>query len=404
LIDSDATSSGHIFEDSDEFDLVYSAAPFAPFSSEILSFLQALSVELLSTPESRTFPDIATFAFWCRKSSLMKMKVDFESRESRVGRGNIFHVAPGNVPINFAYSLAAGLLSGNSNVVKLPSQESIQISVVCSTIDRLLVSEDHKALKNHIRLIRYDRTNTKVTSKLSSLCDVRVIWGGDDTISSIRESQIGARAFDVTFADRYSICMIDAYEYLDNTEPHKLAKDFFNDTYLFDQNACTAPHLIVWRGSEEKITEAKEKFWADVHTLVKSSYEFQAVSSIDKLSAAYRYLAQNTNGTFVQGLDNLVSRLDVTDPLPGLDEWKASCGLFFEVNVESITEVAHLITRRYQTVSYFGIDPSEIMGMIIDKGLFGIDRIVRIGRTLDFSLYWDGFDLVKTLSRVISIS
>ncbi len=404
MINSDTTSLALTLEDSEKFDLVYSAIPLQPFSSEVIAFLQALSVELLSTPESRTFPDIATFAFWCRKSSLMKMKLDFESRERRIGRGNIFHVAPGNVPINFAYSLAAGLLSGNSNVVKLPSREFIQISVVCSAIDRLLDLEEHKFLENHIRLVRYDREDSKVTSKLSSLCDVRVIWGGDSTISSIRQSPISARAFDVTFADRYSICIIDANEYLETTEPHKLAKDFFNDTYLFDQNACTAPHLMIWRGSSEKIDEAKEKFWSYVHALVKKDYEFQVVSSIDKLTASYRFLAQNTNGTLVQGRDNLVTRLDVSDPMPGLDEWKASCGLFFEVNVESINELAHLITRRYQTVSYFGIDPQEILDFIIDNGLFGIDRIVRVGRTLDFSLYWDGFDLVKTLSRVIAIS
>ena len=33
----------------------------------------------------------------------------------------------------------------------------------------------------------------------------------------------------------------------------------------------------------------------------------------------------------------------------------------------------------------------------------GIDRIVPIGKTSDFSLNWDGIDLINSLSRVIEI-
>ena len=37
----------------------------------------------------------------------------------------------------------------------------------------------------------------------------------------------------------------------------RLAEEFYNDTYLSDQNACTSPRLVVWMGSKKK--EAKEK-------------------------------------------------------------------------------------------------------------------------------------------------
>jgi hypothetical protein len=33
----------------------------------------------------------------------------------------------------------------------------------------------------------------------------------------------------------------------------------------------------------------------------------------------------------------------------------------------------------------------------------GIDRIVPIGKTLDFSLNWDGYDLINQMSRIIEI-
>ena len=39
----------------------------------------------------------------------------------------------------------------------------------------------------------------------------------------------------------------------------------------------------------------------------------------------------------------------------------------------------------------------------MDSGLRGIDRIAPVGHTMDFALTWDGCDLIRTLSRQISI-
>ena len=83
----------------------------------------------------------------------------------------------------------------------------------------------------------------------SSDCDVRIIWGGARTIDKVRQSLLQPRAFDITFADRYSLCVINADEFMKEIRPEKIVKGFFNDTFLFDQNACTSPHLLLWIGS-----------------------------------------------------------------------------------------------------------------------------------------------------------
>ena len=47
----------------------------------------------------------------------------------------------------------------------------------------------------------------------------------------------------------------------------------------------------------------------------------------------------------------------------------------------------------------------EVLKSIVVKNkLAGIDRIVPIGRGLDMDLVWDGYDLVRSMSRVISVS
>jgi len=38
-----------------------------------------------------------------------------------------------------------------------------------------------------------------------------------------------------------------------------------------------------------------------------------------------------------------------------------------------------------------------------NNNIRGVDRIVPIGRTMDMSFYWDGYDLKNILTRVIEI-
>ena len=39
---------------------------------------------------------------------------------------------------------------------------------------------------------------------------------------------------------------------------------------------------------------------------------------------------------------------------------------------------------------------------MLENNIFGIDRVVPIGSSLEIDLIWDGFDIVKTLSREVS--
>lgn len=79
-----------------------------PFEECAIAFLNEVSRVLLADTETKKFPDVVTFAFWIRRASLMKLKERFEETDSfRLGRGVVFHIAPSNVPVNFAYSLAA---------------------------------------------------------------------------------------------------------------------------------------------------------------------------------------------------------------------------------------------------------------------------------------------------------
>ena len=380
------------------------AKPDVLFSEKVIDCLNALSASLLKDKQSRIYPDVITFAFFCRKANLLAQKKQYVGADNeisggsiRLGRGVLFHVAPSNVPINFGYSLIAGLLSGNHNVVRVSSKEFPQVDLIVRHLIEMAESQDYREVFDRIALVKYDRSSD-ATAFFSSFCHVRVIWGGDDTINQIRKSQIPARSFDVTFADRYSMAVINADELVNERNMRKVAESFYNDTYLFDQNACSAPHLIVWLGKLENMEKAQEIFWTAVQDEVKRKYEFQAVLAVDKLTAFYRQaIAMDIQKEPIE--DNTLVRVKLKQLSPVIDEFRCAGGYFSEYVASSLDEMAAIVKNRYQTLAYYGLNREELNRFVVDNRLVGIDRIVPLGETTSFSFTWDGYNLIQTLSR-----
>ena len=93
-----------------------SSTPVEAFDHMRLSFLAQLSRRILANPHARALPDVVTFAYWCRQANLSRMAVAATPSAGllQMGLGLIFHICPANVPVNFAFSMAFGLLSGNT--------------------------------------------------------------------------------------------------------------------------------------------------------------------------------------------------------------------------------------------------------------------------------------------------
>ncbi len=373
--------------------------PDVPFSDEIIEYLNALSSSLMKDRESRLYPDVVTFGFFCRKANLLKMKEEYATKDIRLGRGILFHIAPSNVPVNFGYSMVAGLLAGNYNIVRASSKEFPQVNLIIKHMQEL---SDYNEVAKRIAVVRYDRTS-EANAAFSSIANVRVIWGGDKTIETIRQNALPPRSFDVCFADRYSIAAINPASVLGatNDEIEKLAQNFYNDTYLFDQNACSAPHLLFWLKNGD-IKAAKERFWKAVHAYTEQKYQYQDVMSVDKLTAFYKQAA-NMKCIKEETEDNIVVRTEMKELPKNIDEFRCACGYFSEYDIDSLDEIVPIISVKYQTMAYYGFEKEELQSFVLRNRIVGLDRIVPFGETTAFALKWDGYNLIETFSRIPSI-
>ena len=127
------------------------------FSSDVIAYLDALSKEIKKDTRLKYFPDVAAFSFFCRRANILQLKKHFlRNNKHRIGRGTIFHIAPSNIPVNFAFSLVAGLLSGNTNIVRVPSRDFDQVSIIIDAINNLSKISEFDAITDRIILVRYD--------------------------------------------------------------------------------------------------------------------------------------------------------------------------------------------------------------------------------------------------------
>lgn len=368
-----------------------------PFDEEVLAFLNEASRALLSRRSE--YPDVASFAFWIRNASTRSLRKRFLHEDGNVhlGRGTAFHIAPSNVPVNYAYSLAAGLLTGNANIVRLPTKRFPQAEQINRAIRSAL--EEYPALRPYICLVRYGR-DREVNDLLSRLADTRIVWGGDATIAELRKSPLAPRAGEVTFADRCSLAVIDADWYLERADRRRTARDFYNDTLLTDQNACTSPRIVVWLGARR--AEAKEAFWGEFRRAAEESYAFQPIQGVDKLTACCLLAAEQEGVGVPARPDNLIWRVTVPALTRGLLDHTGNSGYFLEYDCGDVMELRELCADpRCQTVTYLG--DKALLEPLLRSGIKGVDRVVPMGKSMDFDLIWDGYNLYERLTRTIQV-
>ena len=382
----------------------YETKPFKPYNKITCAFLAEFSKKLNLQKDINEISDLKALAFWCRKKNIEYLIKKSLSNEIRIGLGLIFHITPSNIATNFIYSLFFGLLTGNSNVVKISSKKTIQSEIICKCLNLILKQKKFVKLKKRIVIIRYEN-NDNYTKNISYKCNLRVIWGGDETIKKIRKFELNPSSTDITFADRSSICIINSNSIikLDSFNLSILVEKFYNDTYLVDQNACSSPHIIFWKGKKNVNRIAQKKFWDKLYALVIRKYNLEESSAVEKYTLLCKKINFLRNNCNFMKYENYIYILKLKKLVKNLDELRGKWGLFYEYETNNLNKISIFLNKKFQTMTYFGLDKNFCKKIVVDNLTDGIDRIVPIGQALDINLNWDGFDLNKSLTRVLEV-
>jgi hypothetical protein len=125
--------------------------------------------------------------------------------------------------------------------------------------------------------------------------------------------------------------------------------------------------------------------------------------TVDKYTHMFEDILDSKPIDKIEKETNLLYRAELSKLEGNLSEMRGKGGYFYEYTLNSLEDIAPFITEKFQTVTYFGVDPEEVRRFLVEKRLRGIDRIVPIGKAMDIGIMWDGFDLVRMLSRYVDL-
>ncbi len=378
------------------------------FSDVALEFAQQLSQRILQDKNLRIYPEIVSLGYWLRKSHLQEMRERWGAQQGddvRLPRGLVLAFAPGNIDTMFVYTWMLALLAGNSGVVRISGRESEQVRVLLRLLNELLSEERFAPVRQRSLFVQYDHDRA-VTEWLSSLCHVRVIWGGDRSVRELRSIPLAPLATELVFPDRFGLAVLSAEAVLQSTEQElqRLATNFYNDTLFFHQLACSSPRLVCWLGVESIIIDAKERFWAVFRsTIEQKKYKLAPAIHMSRLTQGF---VQTTldHTVAVSAKDFILPLCVMVNDFPAtLREEHRDAGLFFEYHGQRLEDIVPLLVDKDQTITYFGVERSAWQSFCMRLMGRSVDRIVPVGQALDFSDVWDGYDLLMYFTRVVQI-
>lgn len=379
--------------------------PLLPFSTPLREFVADFSRRVFTLPQLRQHPELATLGHWFRGAAVNQLSQRIGTRQTELdlARGLVFHLAPANVDVLFAYAWLMSVLSGNTNVARLSQKQSTQRDALVSILHDMQREGLHPQVLERAVLLTYPHDDA-ITTAISRHCHARIIWGGDATVAKIRSLPIAPLALELAFPDRFGVAAMRAATLVEanDADLQELARRFCNDVLWLGQQACSSPRTLYWVGDEAEIATAKARFWPAVRTQA-ASLDDEPAALMARVTDANLLAATGHGVHSADAIGLYPLRLEAARADGGIREIQSGHGLVVEVDLPALDALAPQLDDRDQTLVQHGFAASDLRGFLCGLGNRAIDRVVPFGRALDFHPVWDGTDLLDVLTRKITL-
>lgn len=356
-----------------------------PFSDASAEFLSCLSARIFQ--EGKHKSELYPVAFFCRKSNLLKLRVKYGP--AALPCGVALFICPKNVDALGCWALVFGILSGNYTVVRprIPSgvfEEFVELAQEtdwrCGTgiFERvcLIGSADDEPLQYWSRSAQ-----------------VRVCWGGNESIAKYASFPVPAECRNVYFGHRNSLSVIDCAAV--RLDVQTAAEEFFRCAYTGRQASCSSPRAVYFLHYDR---DTVADFWARVGALAQK-IAWTPADIAEKYAELCACLARyplkvTAYGNCLYVLEGEAFRWTENPP--------KGFGTFFSFPADTLGVCIEGLDQ-IQTISYYGADPKEIFGAVLRSGNLTVSRIVELKDVLDFGATADGVDIFSALLRFVRL-
>lgn len=316
-------------------------------------------------------------------------------------RGLVCHWLAGNVQILGMFALVQSIISKNVNLLKVSSRDDGVFTdilnefkgVSYTTIDGHTITGDD--LLKTISVVYFNRYSDKLGQEMSKEADVRIAWGGRESVETVSNYPARYDAETVIFGPKLSFSVIAKEELSSVQEARKLARKVSVDVSVFDQTGCASPHNLY---IEEGGVVSPEEF-SDIlgDSMIKTELQIpkplmspEQVSQIHSVRGVYDFKGM------VKGSENM-SWTILLDDLDEIDKPVYSRVLFMH-KVKSIFDSLKFVDENTQTIG-IAAPEEKALDFATEATRRGVMRLPLIGRMLNFEMPWDGIFLFDRLVK-----
>lgn len=157
-------------------------------------------------------------------------------RVKRMPLGVLFHIAAGNMDFLPAYSLAEGLMTGNINILKLPSADNgLSLKLIMQII------EYRPELKDYIYVFDTSSSDIQGMRKMAELSNAISVWGSDMAIEAVRGlAPTGAKI--IEWGQKLGFCYVTKLDEVEDAD--KELEGLANHIATTKQLLCSSCQVI----------------------------------------------------------------------------------------------------------------------------------------------------------------
>lgn len=153
--------------------------------------------------------------------------------------GVVLHVSPGNVFLGAVDSLLRGLLTKNTNILKVSSADPIFPLLFAQT----LAEQDREGrISGSFAIVTFRGGETDLEARFKARCQGTVVWGGETAIQAWgRDLPVGNRL--VPYGPRMSLAVITR-DWLEQADLTESAVALATDVAMWEQRGCGSPQML----------------------------------------------------------------------------------------------------------------------------------------------------------------
>ncbi|NOY23297.1 MAG: CoF synthetase, partial [Acidobacteria bacterium] len=302
---------------------------------------------------------------------------DFKGYMMARPKGVVAHVSAGNVFVGGVDSLIQGLATKNVNIMKMSTVDPLFPILFAKS----LKENDHTGILHRaMALLHWKGGTSAIEGPIKTDCNAVVVYGGADTIRSYRKG-LGLHTELVEYGPKYSFVIVQETA-LREKGIAAAAKLIARDGLMWEQSACSSPHVVYVEGKDNALALAKaiSDAYDDWYKVFPQGelYDDEKVeiTKVRELAKVEKALGKGDLFIGKRGFSTVVYQEK--------KEFQVSClnrTLFVKAldRVEDVFEIIKPMGKYIQTVAILA-DDEKAKEIAAGLSLIGADRMVEPGK------------------------